>query len=173
VSCRGHPRRSFFRPYIQSWNPATGCGASSASGCLAGEFERNKTQPFHPRRDHQYWTACITDGTLQCGHMTHGFQSDHSTCSPHPSTSAGAAQPASLPNFIKEIIKIRSRHHEHTSQCDDVVGRLTPSMNGNQEFTTPRSLMSQAGHVKVIHLGRASLPNVFQQLKGSPCQRMS
>jgi hypothetical protein len=27
----------------------------------------------------------------------------------------------------------------------DVVGRLTPSMNGNQEFTTPRSLMSQAG----------------------------
>jgi hypothetical protein len=27
----------------------------------------------------------------------------------------------------------------------DVVGRLTPSMNGNQEFTAPRSLMSQAG----------------------------
>jgi hypothetical protein len=27
----------------------------------------------------------------------------------------------------------------------DVVGRLTPSMNGNQEFTTPCSLMSQAG----------------------------
>jgi hypothetical protein len=26
-----------------------------------------------------------------------------------------------------------------------VVGRLTPSMNGNQEFKTPRSLMSQAG----------------------------
>jgi hypothetical protein len=24
----------------------------------------------------------------------------------------------------------------------DVVGRLTPSMNGNQEFTTPRSLMT-------------------------------
>jgi hypothetical protein len=27
----------------------------------------------------------------------------------------------------------------------DVVGRLTPSMNGNQEFTAPRSLVSQAG----------------------------
>jgi hypothetical protein len=54
VSCRGHPRRSFFRPNIQSWNPATGCGASSASGCLAGEYERNKTQPFHHRSDHQY-----------------------------------------------------------------------------------------------------------------------
>jgi hypothetical protein len=27
----------------------------------------------------------------------------------------------------------------------DVMGRLTPSMNGNQEFTTPRPLMSQAG----------------------------
>jgi hypothetical protein len=27
----------------------------------------------------------------------------------------------------------------------DVVGRHTPSLNGNQEFTTPRSLMSQAG----------------------------
>jgi hypothetical protein len=27
----------------------------------------------------------------------------------------------------------------------DVVGRLTPSMNGNQEFTAPRSFVSQAG----------------------------
>jgi hypothetical protein len=27
----------------------------------------------------------------------------------------------------------------------DVVGRLTPSINGNQEFTAPRSLVSQAG----------------------------
>jgi hypothetical protein len=27
VSGRGHPRLSFVRPYIQSWNPATGCGA--------------------------------------------------------------------------------------------------------------------------------------------------
>jgi hypothetical protein len=27
VSCRGHPRRSYVRPNIQSWNPATGCGA--------------------------------------------------------------------------------------------------------------------------------------------------
>jgi hypothetical protein len=26
----------------------------------------------------------------------------------------------------------------------DVVGKLTPSINGNQEFTTPRSLVSQA-----------------------------
>jgi hypothetical protein len=26
----------------------------------------------------------------------------------------------------------------------DVVGRLTPSMNGNQEFKAPRSLVSQA-----------------------------
>jgi hypothetical protein len=27
----------------------------------------------------------------------------------------------------------------------DVVGRLTPPMNGNSEFTAPRSLVSQAG----------------------------
>jgi hypothetical protein len=72
--CRGHPRRSFFRPRIQSWNPATGCGANSASGYLAGEFEKNKTQPFHPRRDHQYRTVCITDGTLQYGDMTRDFR---------------------------------------------------------------------------------------------------
>jgi hypothetical protein len=57
VSCRGHPRRLFNRPNIQSWNLATRCGAYSASGCLAGEFERIKTQPFHPRRDHQIFVS--------------------------------------------------------------------------------------------------------------------
>jgi hypothetical protein len=35
----------------------------------------------------------------------------------------------------------------------DVVGRLTPSMNGNQEFTTPRSLMSHEPG-RAVALGR-------------------
>jgi hypothetical protein len=46
---------------------------------------------------------CITDGTLQYGDMTHGFQSDHSTCSPHPSTSAAAAQPAPSDTIYMQV----------------------------------------------------------------------
>jgi hypothetical protein len=34
----------------------------------------------------------------------------------------------------------------------DVVGRLTPSMNGHQEFTAPRSLVSEPG--RAVALGR-------------------
>jgi hypothetical protein len=40
---------------------------------------------------------------------------------------------------------LQKRYWGFPPQVDqlDVVGRLTPSMNGNQEFTTLRSLMSQ------------------------------
>jgi hypothetical protein len=60
-------RRSFVRPYIEMR------GLYSASGCLAGEFERNKTQPFHPKRDHQYRTIKKTIAFLVFSILTIAF----------------------------------------------------------------------------------------------------
>jgi hypothetical protein len=45
--------------------------------------------------------------------------------------------------YIKEIIKIRSRQHEHTSQCD-----------GPAWLTSELGWSKPPHHVKVIHSGR-------------------
>jgi hypothetical protein len=56
-----------------------------------------------------------------------------------------------VPSICLHILTVRWRTPERLSfippQADhlDVVGRLTPSMNGHQGLTAPRSLVSQAG----------------------------
>jgi hypothetical protein len=65
--------------------------------------ENSKSQPFHFNREHQYWTAWLTDGTVLDGNRIHEFQSDFFQCLSHPFMNAGAAQPAPSGTVYKKL----------------------------------------------------------------------